>query len=63
MPDIKSDENIIKLKMIVLSTIRFHVKLNYWDREKNVLRSNPEGVISIRVNCQRRLTKKAEKVS
>lgn len=34
MPDIKSDENIIKLKMIVLNTIIYNVKLNYWDRGK-----------------------------
>jgi hypothetical protein len=34
MPDIKSDENIIKLKMIVINTIKYNVKINYWDRRK-----------------------------
>jgi hypothetical protein len=34
MPDIKSDGNVIKLKMIVLNTIINNVKINYWDRGK-----------------------------
>jgi hypothetical protein len=32
--DIKSDENIIKLKVVVLNTIINNVKINYWDRGK-----------------------------
>jgi len=59
IPDIKSDEYIIKIKMVVLNTVTNNVKTNYWDRGKE--RSNPEGVVSIRDNCQGHLTKKQKK--
>lgn len=32
IPVIKSDGNVIKLKMIVLNTIINNVKINYWFR-------------------------------
>jgi hypothetical protein len=34
MPDIKSYENIIKLKMIVFNSIIKNMEINHWDRGK-----------------------------
>jgi ribosomal protein L2 len=62
MPDIKSYENIIKLKMIPLNSIINNMEINYWDRGKKVLRSNPEGAVAARDKCQGRLTKTQQKV-